>query len=109
MAQEIYVNATLFFDADSLFWVCNNFATDHTCNDKPLYLGKLVPSIYLVGAATGTSEPTLMGTVVLQLTDNDSDKHTFTLTHMNYMPKAPVNLLLTRVLREQFTNEHGFD
>jgi hypothetical protein len=31
------------------------------------------------------------------------------LTHMNYMPKSPVNLLSMIVLSKQFTNEHGFD
>jgi hypothetical protein len=104
---RIYANATSFFDKDSSFWVCDNSATGHICNDKLLFSGELVPSIYIVGAATGTSEPTLMGTDVLQLTDNNGDKHTFTLTHVNYMSKSPVNLLSTRVLSEQFTNEHG--
>jgi hypothetical protein len=94
----IYVNATLFFDADSSFWVCDNSATGHICNDELHFLGEHVPSIYLVGAATETSEPTFIGTVVLCLTTNNGDKHTFTLTHVKYMPKSPVNLLLTRVL-----------
>jgi len=107
--NRIYANATSFFDTDSSFWVCDNSATGHICNDKSLFSGELVPSIYIVGAAAGTSEPTLMGTVVLRLTDDKGDKHTFTLTHVNYMPKSPVNLLSTRVLSEQFTNEHGFD
>jgi hypothetical protein len=61
----IYANATSFFDMDSSFWVCNNSATGHKCNDKTLFSGELIPSIYIVGAATGTSEPMLMGTVVL--------------------------------------------
>jgi hypothetical protein len=56
-------------------------------NDKSLFSGELVPSIYVVGAATGTSEPTLMGTVILCTTDDNGKKHTFTLTHVNYMPK----------------------
>jgi hypothetical protein len=107
--NRIYANATSFFDTDSLFWVCNNSATGHICSDKSLFSGELVPSIYIVGTATGTSEPTLMGTVVLRLTDDKGYKHTFTLTHVNYMPKSPVNLLSTRVLSEQFTNKHGFD
>ncbi len=89
--------------------MCNNLATDHTCNQKPYFSGELIPSIYIVGTATGTSEPMLMGTVVLQLTYDNGDKHTFMLTHMNYMPESPVNLLSMRVLSEQFTNEHGFD
>jgi hypothetical protein len=62
---RIYANAISFFDTDSLFWVCNNSATGHICNDKSLFSGELVTSIYTVGTATGTSEPTLMGTVVL--------------------------------------------
>jgi hypothetical protein len=50
---------------DSSFWVCDNSATGHICNDRSLFTGDLVLSIYIVGAATGTSEPTLMGTVHL--------------------------------------------
>jgi hypothetical protein len=106
---RIYANATSFFDTDSSFWLCNDSATGHICNDKSLFSGKLIPSIYIVGTATGTSEQMLMGTVVLQLTDNNGDKHTFTLTHVNYMLKSPDNLLSMRVLRKQFTNEYGFD
>jgi hypothetical protein len=98
-----------FFDKDSSFWVCENCATGHICNDKSLFSGELVPSVYIVGAATGTSEPTLMGAVILWLTDDNGNTHTFTLTHVNYMPKSPVNLLSTRVLSKQFTDEHGFD
>ncbi len=106
---QIYANATSFFDRESSFWVCNNSATGHICNDKSLFSGELVPSIYIVGAVTGTSEQMLMGTVVLRLTEDNGDKHRFTLTHMNYMSKSPINLLSTRVLSKQFTNEHGFD
>ncbi len=62
---QIYANAISFFDMDSSLWVCNNSATGHICNDESLFSGELVPSIYIVGAATGTSEPTLMGTVVI--------------------------------------------
>jgi hypothetical protein len=31
------------------------------------------------------------------------------LTHVNYMPKLPVNLLSTLVLRKQYMDENGFD
>ncbi len=105
----IYANATLFFDTNSSFWVCNNSATGHICNAKLLFSGQLVPSIYMVGAATGHSEPTLIGTVIFQITDNDGDKQIFMLTHVNYMPQPPVNLLSSRVLSKQFPNENGFD
>jgi hypothetical protein len=50
-----------------------------------------------------------MGTVHLRITDDDGDKHKFTLTHVNYMPISPVNLLSTRVLSQQFTDENGID
>jgi hypothetical protein len=63
--NQIHLNVTSFFDTDSSFWVCDNSATGHICNDKSLFSGELVPSMYIVGAATGTSEPTLMGTVIL--------------------------------------------
>jgi hypothetical protein len=62
---QIYANATSFFNTDSSFWVCNNSATGHICNDKSLFSGELIPSIHIVGAASGTSEPLLIGTVVL--------------------------------------------
>jgi hypothetical protein len=61
----IYATTTSFFNMDSSFWVCNNSATGHTCNDKSLISGELIPSIYIVGTATGTSESRLMGTAVL--------------------------------------------
>jgi hypothetical protein len=88
---------------------CNNSATGHICNDKSLFSGELVPSIYVVGATTGTSEPTLIGTVILCTTDDNGKKHTFMLTHVNYMPKLPVNLLSTWVLSKQYVDENGFD
>jgi hypothetical protein len=69
----------------------------------------LVPSIYIVGAAAGTSEPTLMGTVQIQITNDNGQKHTFTLTHVNYIPTSPDNLLLTCVLSKQYNDEDGID
>jgi hypothetical protein len=65
LTASMHENTMLSFDTDSSFWVCDNSATGHICNDKNLFTGNLVPSIYIVGAATGTSEPTLIGTVEL--------------------------------------------
>ena len=81
------------FDTDSSFWVCNNAATGHICKDKSLFSGDLVPSIYEVSTANGTDSPLLMGTVILRFGDNVGAKHEFILTHVNYMPNSPVNLL----------------
>jgi hypothetical protein len=106
LLTQIYATAISAFDTDSSFCICDDSATGHVCNDKSLFSGELVPSIYIVGAATGSSKPMLMGTVILCLT---GAKHTFMLTHLNYMPKSLVNILSTRVLSKQFPNENGFD
>jgi hypothetical protein len=58
---QAHANTMSSFDTDSSFWVCKNSATGHICNDKAFFHGKLVPSIYIVGAATGLLEPSLMG------------------------------------------------
>jgi hypothetical protein len=42
-------------------------------------------------------------------TDNNGKKHTFTLTHVNYMPKLPVNIMSTWVLSEQYVDENELD
>ncbi len=106
---SVHENTMPSFDTDSSFWVCDNSATGHICNNRALFTGDLVPLIYIVGAATRTLEPTLMGMVWLRITDDDGEKHTFTLTHVNYMPTSPVNLLSTRVLSKQFTDKNGIE
>ena len=96
-----------FFDTDSSFWVCDNAATGHICRDKSLFSGDLVPLIYEVSTANGIESPTLMGTVILRLRDNAGIMHEFILTHMNYMPNYPVNLLSLRRLAEHYSNSDG--
>jgi hypothetical protein len=65
LTASLHENTMTSLDTDSSFCVCDNLATGHICNDRTVFTGDLVPSIYIVGAATGTSEPTLMGTVDL--------------------------------------------
>jgi hypothetical protein len=48
-----------------------------------------------------------MGTAILQLRDNKGIMHEFTLTHINYMPKSPVNLLSLWRLAEHYCNSNG--
>jgi hypothetical protein len=69
----------------------------------------MVPSIYIVGAARGTTEPTLMEMAVLCTTDTNGEKNVFTLTQVNYIPNSPVNLLSIQVLSKQYVDENGFD
>jgi hypothetical protein len=48
-----------------------------------------------------------MGTILLKVTDDNGKKHMFMLTHVNYMPNSPVNLLSTQILSKQFTDKDG--
>jgi hypothetical protein len=96
-----------FFDTDSSFWVCNNSATGHICKDKSTFSRELVPSIFKVGSGTGILTPTLMGTVILQLTDDEGVTHSFELTNINYLPDFPVNLLSLQQLAELYPDASG--
>jgi hypothetical protein len=97
----------LSFDMDSSFWVCDNSATGHICNNKELFTDELVPSIYEIGSATGILMPTLMGTVTLRITDNEGAKHSFVLKNINYLPSSPVNILSLRRLAELYPDDAG--
>ncbi len=97
----------LSFDTDLSFWVCDNAATSHICRKKSLFSGNLVPSIYKISTANGIDSPSLMGTVILWLRDNEGIMHEFALTHVNYMPKSPVNLLSLWWLAENYCNSDG--
>ncbi len=55
-----------------------------------------MPCIFEVGPATGISTPTLMGTIILQLTDDEGITHSFKFTNVNYLPDSPANLLSLR-------------
>lgn len=64
-------NCVATFDSNSAFWMCDNSATRHMCNDANMFHGQLLPSTYDVNSATGTSSQLKMGTVVLSVADND--------------------------------------
>jgi hypothetical protein len=89
------------------FGVCDNAATSHICQEKSLFSGNLVPSIYKVSTTNWIDSPSLMGTVTLQLRGNEGILNKFALTHINYMPKSPVNLLSHRRLAENYSNSDG--
>ena len=73
-----------------------------------LFTDELIPSIFEVGSATGISTPTLMGTVTLQITDNEGAKHSFVLKNVNYLLNSPVNILSLHRLAELYpdNSEH---
>ena len=101
------INSLSSFDTDSSFWVCDNSATGHICNNKELFSDELVPSIFEVGSATGISTPMLMGTVTLRITDNEGAKHSFVLKNDNYLPDSPVNILSIGHLAELYPDDAG--
>ena len=89
-------NSVATFDSDSSFWVCDNSATGHICNDASMYHGPLVPSIYRIGTAHGNSDgEDMMGTVILWLTDDEGVEHTFILERVVYLKGSLVNILST--------------
>jgi hypothetical protein len=107
MADLSTLNPLSLFDTDSSFWVCNNSAMGHICNNKRLFTDELVPSIFEGGSATGIFTPTLMGTVTLRITDDEGAKHSFTLKNVNYLPNSPVNILSLRCLAELYPDDTG--
>ena len=107
MADLSTLNPLSSFDTDSSFWVCDNSATGHICNNKELFSDELVPSIFEVGSATGILTPTLMGTATLRITDNEGAKHSFVLKNVNYLPDLPVNILSLRCLAELYPDNAG--
>ena len=107
LAASAQLSDLSFFDADSSFWVWDNSATGHICKDKSSFTGELVPSIFEVGLNTGISTPTLMGTVILWLTDDEGVNHSFELDNVNYLPEFPVNLLSLWRLAELYPDMSG--
>jgi hypothetical protein len=75
--------------------------------EKEMHSRDLVLSIFKVGSATGISTPTLMGTVILRLTDDEGVTHSFEFTNVNYLPDSPVNLLSLRPLAELYPDATG--
>jgi hypothetical protein len=107
MADLLTLDPLSSFDTNLSFWVCDNSATGHICNNKTLFTDELVPLIFQVGSATGILMPTLMGTVTLRITDDEGAKHSFTLKNVNYLPNSPVNILSLRHLAELYPDDTG--
>ncbi len=107
MADLLTLDPLSSFNMDLSFWVCDNSATGHICNNKILFTDELVPSIFEVGSATGISTPTLMGTVTLRITDDEGAKHSFTLKNVNYLPNSLVNILSLHRLAELYPDDMG--
>jgi hypothetical protein len=82
------------FDMDSSFWMCDKITWQPDIFAIiNLYLpDELIPLIDEAGSAMGVLTPTLMGTVVLWITDNEGDKHSFTLKNVDYLPDSLVNV-----------------
>ena len=106
-ADEDSHNMTASFDTDSSFWVCDNSGTSHICNDISMFHGKLVPSAYHIGTATGTCDSSKMGTVIVHLTNDEGVAHSFLLSECIYMPESSFNLLSVHRLAEHFPDDNG--
>ena len=69
-------NRMLTIDTDSSFWVCDNSAMGNIFSDIKQFHGKLVLSVYIVGARTGTISPYHMDTVIIWLIDDKGIHYT---------------------------------
>jgi hypothetical protein len=71
-------------------------------------MGELVQSIFEIGSAIGTSTQTLMGAVILQITDDEGEKNLFALNNVNYPPGSLVNLLSLHQLAKLYPDSSGY-
>ena len=69
-SDDLGNNCMATFDIDSAFWVCDNSATSHICNDVKFFKGSLVPADVSVSLAPGVSNQLTVGTVVLTFQDD---------------------------------------
>ncbi len=97
------LNTQIYFDMDSVFFVCDNSTSGQFCND----ICKIIPDLLhqtnkSLTTANGTGPCLQEGTVRLQSLDDDITQHTFILNNCLFNPDSPVNLLLTRRLAEKF-------
>ena len=102
------LNTQVPFDTDSIFFVCDNSATGHICNDIRKFVpGSIRSTARRLTTANGTGAYVQEGTVRVHLTDDDGTRHVFVLENCIYLPESPVNLLSTRRLAEKFLDTLG--
>jgi hypothetical protein len=99
------LNTQTHFDADLIFFVCDNSTYGHICNDiQKIIPGTLRQMNKSLTTANGTGHCLQNGTICLQLQDDMGTEHVFILDNCLYHPNSPVNLLSTRRLAEKFIN-----
>jgi hypothetical protein len=102
------LNTQTHFDADSIFFVCDNLTTGHICNNIQKFIpGTLRQTNKSLTTANGTGPCFQEGTICLRLQDDMGTEHVFILDNCLYQPNSLVNLLSTRRLAEKFINENG--
>ncbi len=64
MSDSLGDEPMLSFNTELSFWACDNAATGHVCQEKSLFSGDLVNSIYKVSTANKINSPSLLRTVI---------------------------------------------
>jgi hypothetical protein len=106
-ADSERIKTQIYFDTDSIFFVCNDSTTGHICNDIRNFIpGFLWQSNKSLTTANGTRPCLQEGTVRLQLIDDNGIKQTFILDNCLFHPNLLVNLLSTRRLAEKFIDSN---
>jgi hypothetical protein len=102
------LNTQIHFDTNSVFFVSDNFTTDHICNNIQQFVpGSLHQTNKSLTTANGTGSSLQEGMVALSLIDYNRTRHKFILESCLYHPDSPVNYLSTRPLAEKFIDVNG--
>jgi hypothetical protein len=102
------LNMQVHFNADSIFFVCNNSTTGHICNDIWKFTPDTMRQTKKSLMTANETEPCLQeGIVSIRLIDNTGTQHIFILDNCLYHPTSLVNHLSMKHFAEKFLNADG--
>ena len=122
-AKQVYFNVTTAFQSKAsvedfvkrhmfnilaIIFVIDNAANVHIGNDKNMFK-TLNPCTHRCVATIGGTdlEPEGIGTVIIQVQDNEGVFSEMTLEDVLYFPSSPVNLISIACLADQYKDDEG--
>lgn len=100
--------ASVYFDSDTNFVICNNSANVHVCNDKRMFMNLWDIKQPQVVATIGgkNSKPTGIGSVKWTWNDDEGASHTY-IMNVLYFPSSPVDILSISEFANQLKDDEG--
>ena len=96
------------FDTDGLPFIIDNSATGAICNEKSLFMPDLKPHNVSVETASGIeTKVKQVGTLRLELVDDNGIKYSYDLPGVVYDPDSPYSILGIPFLSEFFAKKDG--